>query len=1626
VAGDQGLLSSVEPQNGLRRIHTGSAPLKIPGLQHAFRFRDQDWSGEISVRRESADMLSETMHILSVAEGVVYGSSIMTLRISGAPVDKLNVMVDKNYKNIEFTGSSIADWKKTGEKDDAELWQINFKNKIIGDYTLLASYEKNLNSSERGKMRIGGISLSGTSSESGFIAVTSARNLDVKTASLSGTASEIEGLEIPVEYRRMLHNPVLKAYRFNSKQSVVEAELSNLEPTKLLDLIIDHSRLRTTFDKNGQAETVVEYRLKNASKQFLQITLPKDAILWELTINEQKKIISLSDGKLLLPLPKNKDCNEPIAVKIRYAQKFGELSSFKKLEMSAPFTKTENMFSTWKIQAPINYNISDYDGNMTALKAPQKVGIQGIFTRFANIAEKTFQPHFLLSFILSLLSVCAIAKSIRSAGKLRFIVIPFAALIAIFAVMMAGAGLISGLRSLTEIVPRPVNTCEFTRLFSLPEDCLKINLEVSDMEAFSWGNLLRLCVYLPVGLLIAGAGMIMVKGKFLRFLIYAVGVSLILAGIGQWLYLNAIAALLLFVLPLISIFAAATLLSARGIKSKAIALIILPLFFLSSDLVSQEITIEKVSYLLSADDKSVNGEAELAIRSSSSKSSIPFLFPPAAILDNAEKDSSVEIKLVNGIYYLTTDSSGDHRVKFKFITPINENKDGSFSFQFHLPECAENKFLVKSAKENFEPDSANAVTLAKDAEKSEILMSFQPASTAFFTLKPKARDMEKEEVKFFAGANALAKFASGYIETNYDVGLDIVQGEESKFLFKIPQNMNVTSVNAPFLGAWKYEKNVLETLLTKSCRGKITVKIITQISGQNLPYNAEISMIEAVKADKQYGVIGIAADEHVQIQEEKTSGLNKINLTDFPQNPGAGLTLKKAYRYHTLPVSAAVSASAVNAEIRVDEDSQIFFGDEKTTLKSKLSMDIAKAGIFAMTIDIPEGFDIDKITGAEIKLWDETTAGGSHKVIINFNKSISGPAEINLELSAPEQKRAAEMKAPKITVKNALRHKGKLALRSERGARIDILSREGLEIRRDLSDISPVSSLDSIHNFAILREDWELGIKLETIQSWLQAETLQIAKISEGTLDFTAILNYSIENAGAKKFTVKLPQGASQAEFAGNDIANVRNSQDNVWEIELHRKVMGRYSLNVKFRLPCELKEELLIKPVTAVGAELQKGYLVVSSSDTLQIQEAGKSGEITDFDARKIPSDFKTDVISGAVLSYRTIGADYALKLGVLKHKAAEMLRAQIKSLTINSSISSEGKLINKLSAGLNNASDNFLAVKLPEKSTLWSVFVDNQPVDAAIEKGKILVPLKQDISGRGREQNVEIIYSLETDKEWTEARQFYKAPSFDLPLKNVSWKLFLPRDIEYRNFDGTLDYMSHSIIENILMSTEEYDRFNREIISGNIEKAKTYLSKATSLASEGKQEEANEAFQNAQNFSTVNKELNADVQGQWLQNMRTQSLSTLSSRRMSQKKAFQPQQQEIEDEKQAVHQPPAPSQTAAIEDITQELSGDEIDNLQKISDKVFIQQQQASTMPQPIRPTIPEDGAILDFSRTLEVSSAAPLDISFSARKKFLNMKNLKTPSAFAAVAGILLLSFLLLSKIAVKKEPPSENLN
>ncbi len=85
---------------GLREVHTGSVPMRAAGAQFAYRFREGDWFLELSARRKPAAIRAEAFHLISVGEGVVYGSVVVTYFISGAPVDELRFRSPTELENV--------------------------------------------------------------------------------------------------------------------------------------------------------------------------------------------------------------------------------------------------------------------------------------------------------------------------------------------------------------------------------------------------------------------------------------------------------------------------------------------------------------------------------------------------------------------------------------------------------------------------------------------------------------------------------------------------------------------------------------------------------------------------------------------------------------------------------------------------------------------------------------------------------------------------------------------------------------------------------------------------------------------------------------------------------------------------------------------------------------------------------------------------------------------------------------------------------------------------------------------------------------------------------------------------------------------------------------------------------------------------------------------------------------------------------------------------------------------------------------------------------------------------------------------------------------------------------------
>ena len=66
--------------------------------------------------------------------------------------------------------------------------------------------------------------------------------------------------------------------------------------------------------------------------------------------------------------------------------------------------------------------------------------------------------------------------------------------------------------------------------------------------------------------------------------------------------------------------------------------------------------------------------------------------------------------------------------------------------------------------------------------------------------------------------------------------------------------------------------------------------------------------------------------------------------------------------------------------------------------------------------------------------------------------------------------------------------------------------------------------------------------------------------------------------------------------------------------------------------------------------------------------------------------NSFNDKKLSNAVKCYKTVSTDYSLKLQLNRHKAAKLLRAEIKQLKIVSIVSEEGNIITNMMISLNN----------------------------------------------------------------------------------------------------------------------------------------------------------------------------------------------------------------------------------------------------------------------------------------------------------------------------------------------------
>jgi len=383
--------------------------------------------------------------------------------------------------------------------------------------------------------------------------------------------------------------------------------------------------------------------------------------------------------------------------------------------------------------------------------------------------------------------------------------------------------------------------------------------------------------------------------------------------------------------------------------------------------------------------------------------------------------------------------------------------------------------------------------------------------------------------------------------------------------------------------------------------------------------------------------------------------------------------------------------------------------------------------------------------------------------------------------------------------------------------------------------------------------------------------------------------------------------------------------------------------------------------------------------------------------------------------MCYYSASPEKILKVTAKRHAAAEQIGADVQQASFATVITPGNQAIHRATLTLSVGTRRHLQVTLPENGILWSLSVDGQATQPSIRNDAngqevLLVPLPQQTT---EDAIVDMFYvALSSGQSRGTLGDFsgdhsLVGPRFNLPLKNITWQLFVPEGFKYDDFDGTLAINKNAAIA---QKSFQYDLqfYEQQVIEDNnkndmIAQQQQELSRV--LAQQGRQADARRALSIGYNFSQGNIALNEDIRVDLdnllkqqakvgLVNARGRLRQQISGLANNGSGLINVDGQEITFSQQQADR------------MESSLSKSDSENLELITQRIIQAQAAAEASVAQLQITMPYSGKMLSFDSPLQVEPGAAMTVAFRAVRPGIQQLDSGIYYALALFAGLLVI--------------------
>ncbi len=500
------------------------------------------------------------------------------------------------------------------------------------------------------------------------------------------------------------------------------------------------------------------------------------------------------------------------------------------------------------------------------------------------------------------------------------------------------------------------------------------------------------------------------------------------------------------------------------------------------------------------------------------------------------------------------------------------------------------------------------------------------------------------------------------------------------------------------------------------------------------------------------GQLTIRRSPLLEVRTLDRSGVTRTDLPgDVARSDGGvggeesplGIRPFEAYSFAAVPFTVRLAAAPVAARIAATVQTVLRIADYERSLESRIAFDVQGHPVYQLQMFLPEDLRVDRVSAPGEFQYAVTQQDKRPLLTIYLATGQQGNVPVLIRGKLGREGELKELLLPRLEVRNVDRQQGEVAVQVDPAFDVDATGLKHCEkvlLSRVYAWLNPEQRRVARLGLHYTQGDYAGTLRLALRKADVVCDTISNVRVTDRALEETILLDFTIKNAGLRELSFLLPQG-----MAGSRISVPMLRQKTV---EAVSKEAGA-PLRVRIELQDEVMDQLRILvendqlltpgshevpiPMVELG-RTNRRYVALESAgrDPVKVEDE-KLRELDALGRQQREWEMLKGVLGREMTLAYLVAPDARqprLSFHTETHAAVETVGARIGLAETTLALDANGAYRAQQVLRLDNTTEQFLEIRLPEGAALWTARVAGEPVKptrlpVATDLRRVRIPL-------------------------------------------------------------------------------------------------------------------------------------------------------------------------------------------------------------------------------------------------------------------------------------------------------------